>query len=59
MTPCPCDVCEAMRHGVTSVAPPLAGHAGDCAKVLHATAKGETDAACDCRTSSKAVDAIA
>jgi hypothetical protein len=40
-------------RGYLSVPPihvvwPLAGHAGDCAKVLTATVFGHTDAACDC-----------
>ena len=44
-TPTRCPVCVQM--------PPLAGHAGFCAKVTHATVSGETESAdwpctCDC-----------
>ena len=32
---------------------PLAGHAGNCEKVLHATVSGKTDAPCSCAATSK------
>ena len=32
---------------------PLAGHAGDCERVLHATVSGKTDAPCSCGATSK------
>ena len=40
----PCPACDA----VAALQAPIAGHAGDCAKVLQATVTGKTDAACSC-----------
>ena len=35
----------------------LAGHSGDCAKVLHATVSGKTDAECSCGASNTGASA--
>ena len=55
---CGCDDLQTCRHPwgemyrqpAQSPLPvaPLAGHAGDCGKVTHATVKGETDWPCTC-----------
>ena len=49
-----CKKCGEEGHswcGVVRINPPLAGHAGDCEKVLHATVSGKTDAPCSCGAS--------
>ena len=42
--PRPCLACEL----AVVLQTPLAGHRGDCAKVLQATVSGKMDAPCDC-----------